>query len=329
MSAHASPAKRSKRVLVFGATGTIGRATTAALIADGHDVTCFLRNRSRTPSNLSGALLRYGDVTDPVSVQQAAFGDIPFDAVISCLASRTGAPQDAWAIDHHATVNIIEAAKAAGTPQMVLLSAICVQKPRLAFQHAKLRAEAALIASGLTYSIVRPTAYFKSLAGQIARVQNGKPYLLFGDGELTACTPISDRDLGTYLAECLDTPDRWNQILPIGGPGPALTPRAMGQKLFDLSGQPPKFKHVPVGMMRTIAGALGVASRIVPPLSAKAEFARIGLYYATESMLAVNPDTGAYDRDATPIKGTDTLFDYYAAVLRGEAPVERGDHSVF
>lgn len=318
-----------KRVLVFGATGTIGRATTAALIAQGHEVTCFLRDRATTPASLSGALLRYGDVTDAQSVRQGAFGDVPFDAVMSCLASRTGAPADAWAIDHRATVNIINAAKAAGTPQMVLLSAICVQKPGLAFQHAKLKAEAALVASGLTYSIVRPTAYFKSLAGQIARVQQGRPFLLFGNGDLTACTPLSDRDLGAYLAECLETPERWNRILPIGGPGPALTPRAMGQHLFDLMGQAPRFKHVPVAMMRTIAGGLGAASRVVPPLSAKAEFARIGLYYATESMLALNPETGAYDRGTTPTTGRDTLFDYYAAVLRGEATVERGDHSVF
>ncbi|MBY5934162.1 NAD(P)H-binding protein [Tateyamaria omphalii] len=319
----------SKRVLVFGATGTIGRATTAALIAQGHEVTCFLRKRSEAPASLSGALLRYGDVMDQASICDNGFGDVPFDAVISCLASRTGAPADAWAIDHRATVNIIEAAKAAGTPQMVLLSAICVQKPRLAFQHAKLKAEAALVETGLAYSIVRPTAYFKSLAGQIARVQQGKPYLLFGDGELTSCTPISDRDLGTYMADCLTKPERWNRILPIGGPGPALTPRAMGQHLFDLLGQKPQFKHVPVGMMRTIAGGLGAASRIVPPLAAKAEFARIGLYYATESMLALNPDTGEYDRDATPVTGSDTLFDYYAAVLRSDASVERGDHSVF
>ncbi|WP_193743453.1 NAD(P)H-binding protein [Tateyamaria sp. ANG-S1] len=319
----------SKRVLVFGATGTIGRATTAALVAQGYEVTCFLRKPAETPASLSGALLRYGDVTDKASIRDNAFGDAPFDAVISCLASRTGAPADAWAIDHRATVNIIEAAHASGTPQMALLSAICVQKPRLAFQHAKLKAEEALIASGLTYSIVRPTAYFKSLAGQIARVQQGKPYLLFGDGELTACTPISDRDLGTYMAECLTAKERWNQILPIGGPGPELTPKAMGQHLFDLLGQTPKFKHVPVGMMRAIAGGLGAASHIVPPLAAKAEFARIGLYYATESMLAINQDTGEYDRDATPSTGRDTLFDYYAAVLRGDATVERGDHSVF
>ncbi len=277
----------------------------------------------------AGAACIQTEVLDPTAVARDVFGRGTFDAVISCLASRTGPPRDAWAIDHRATVDIVQAARAAGVPHVVLLSAICVQRPRLAFQHAKLAAEQALIASGLTYSIVRPTAYFKSLSGQIARVRSGKPYLLFGDGALTACTPISDRDLGHYLALCVDTPDLQNRVLPIGGPGPALTPRAMGDHLFALLGQTPRFKHVPVGMMRAIAGGLAAAGKVVPPLAAKAELARIGLYYATESMLVLNPDTQQYDRTATPATGADTLFDYYAAVLKGEATVERGDHSVF
>lgn len=77
-------------------------------------------------------------------------------------------------------------------PQFVRLSAICVQKPRLAFQHAKLAFEVELQASGLDWTIVRPTAYFKSLSGQVERVRQGKPFLMFGDGTLTACKPISD-----------------------------------------------------------------------------------------------------------------------------------------
>jgi divinyl chlorophyllide a 8-vinyl-reductase len=80
------------------------------------------------------------------------------------------------------------------------------RNPDLAFQEAKLAFEAELIASGLTYSIVRPTAFFKSLSGQVARLKKGKPFLVFGDGTLTACKPISDRDLGTFIASCLHRP---------------------------------------------------------------------------------------------------------------------------
>ncbi|MDP0919132.1 NAD(P)H-binding protein, partial [Klebsiella pneumoniae] len=92
--------------------------------------------------------------------------------------------------------------------------ALCVQKPRLAFQHARLAFERELMASGLSWSIVRPTAYFKSLSGQLARLRRGQPFLLFGDGNLTACKPISDDDLAAYLADCLHDPTRHNRILP-------------------------------------------------------------------------------------------------------------------
>lgn len=57
---------------------------------------------------------------------------------------------------------------ASGASHFVLLSAICVQKPLLEFQKAKLKFEAELqTTDAITYSIVRPTAFFKSLAGQV------------------------------------------------------------------------------------------------------------------------------------------------------------------
>ena len=64
-------------------------------------------------------------------------------------------------------------------------------------------------------------------------------------------------------------------------------------------------------------------------MAAKAELARIGRYYASESMLLLDPATGRYDAAATPSTGTETLFDYYERVIKGEATVERGDHAVF
>ena len=327
-----------QRVLMLGATGTIGQATVRALRRQGHDVVCFVRpqagpggklQRDDIARLLPGAALRFGDVTDPASLARDGFCGEPFDAMVSCLASRTGAPKDAWAIDHQAHLHALAAAQQAGVAQWVQLSAICVQKPLLAFQHAKLAFEQALVGSGLRHSIVRPTAFFKSLSGQVARVQQGKPYLVFGDGRLTACKPISDADLADYIAGCLDEPARWNRVLPIGGPGPALTPREQGEQLFALLGQPPRFKQVPVGLLDGIIGVLGVAGWLAPPLRAKAELARIGRYYATESMLVLDPATGRYSAEATPSFGSDTLLDYQARLLRGEATLERGEHAVF
>lgn len=331
----------TRRIFMLGASGTIGQATVRALVARGHEVVCFVRPRAgvggalgpqELARRLPGAELRYGEVTNPSSLARDGFAGERFDVLMSCLASRTGAPGDAWAIDHQAHVQALDLAQRSGVTQMVLLSAICVQKPLLAFQQAKLAFEKVLIDSAVNHSIVRPTAFFKSLSGQVERVRQGRPFVVFGDGRLTACKPISDDDLGDYLAGCVDDESRHRRVLPIGGPGPALTPRQQGEHLFALLGREPRFKQVPVALMDAIIGVLGLAGRAVPALAAKAELARIGRYYATESMLVWDAPAGRYDEQATPSWGRQTLFDHYAALVRGDtvtSDTERGDHAVF
>jgi divinyl chlorophyllide a 8-vinyl-reductase len=316
-----------RTVLLLGGTGTIGRATAQALRAEGYQVIALVRP-SADPTLLPGCTLICGEATDPEALF-AALSSARFDAVVSCLASRTGAPKSAWAIDHAANSAALKAALAHGVGHFVLLSAICVQKPQLAFQHAKLAFEAELQAAPIRWTIVRPTAYFKSLSGQVARVQSGRPFLVFGNGQLTACKPISDRDLARFLTLCLTDPGKRNRILPIGGPGPAITPLDQAAMLERLTGAPVRIKRVPVALMSTIVIALSTLGHLSPRLATKAELARIGRYYATQSMLVWNEATGHYDADATTEFGTDRLEDHYAALLRGEVVDDRGAHAVF
>lgn len=317
-----SPAHR--KIAVFGATGTAGRAAAGAVRDAGHTALAVGR---RDPA-LSGIPFVETDITDTAGVT-ASLRAHRIDGIISCIASRTGAPKDAWAVDHDANLTLLTAAQEAGVTQFILLSAICVQKPLLAFQHAKLAFETALVGAGLRYSIVRPTAFFKSVSGQLDRIRRGKPYLMFGQGDLTACKPISDRDLGDYIARCLDDPALANRVLPIGGPGPALTPLDMGDALFRLTGMTPRYRRVPPALLRGIATGLDWTGRVNPRLAAKADLARIGHYYATESMLVWDRDKNRYDADATPETGRDRLFDYYARLIDGTAILERGAHAVY
>ena len=315
---------------MLGATGTIGRATRAALTERGHQIVAFGRRPAQGDTFDGGACeWRYGDVTKLTDLQNAGFRGEKFDVLLSCMASRTGSAKDAWAVDYQAHMNALECAKSAGARHMVLLSAICVQKPKLAFQHAKLAFEAALIDADIDHSIVRPTAFFKSLSGQIERVKSGKPFLLFGNGHLTACKPISDNDLAAFLADTVDRLDRRNRILPIGGPGPAITPRQQGELLFSLLQKQPHFRHVPVAMMDAIIAVLATAGRLLPAAAAKAELASIGRYYATESMLVWDPVTKTYNAEATPSAGMETLADHYRQILSGERSADLGDHSIF
>jgi divinyl chlorophyllide a 8-vinyl-reductase len=323
-----------QRILLAGATGYIGRFVARELVRRGHEVLAVVRpTRERDPealrTDLPGCTLRLAPVTDRAALAAAIEGE-RIDAVVSCIATRSGEPRDAWRVEHEANGHLLAVARDAGARRFVLLSAICVQRPTLAFQHAKLAFEAELQASGLGWSIVRPTAFFKSLAGQVERVRAGKPFLVFGDGRATACKPIGEADLARFLVDCLHDPALQERILPVGGPGPAITPEEQGAMLCELAGQPVRLKHVTPRLFDAVLTVLGPLGRLLPALEGKAEFARIGRYYATESMLLWDEARGCYDADATPSYGTETLRDFYARVLReGLAGQELGEHKLF
>ena len=320
------------RVLVAGSTGYIGRVVVRELVARSYRVVGLVR---RPPVDaligecLEGAELRVCDVCDPDSLAERGFRGESFDVVVSCIASRSGAPQDAWRVDHDANQCLLAEARQVDA-HFVLLSAICVQKPQLAFQQAKLAFERSLEDSGLNYSIVRPTAYFKSLGGQVERVRRGKPFVLFGDGELTACKPISARDLARYIVRCISDADKRDKVLAVGGPGPALTPRQQAEILFELTGRPPRFRRVPLWLMDGIILLLALLGRFLPRVRDSAEFARIGRYYARESMLCWDPVSLRYDADATPEFGADTLREFYRRVLEAGLGGHRlQEHTLF
>ncbi len=331
---HVSPRTRLEeplRVLVAGASGYIGRVVVRELLDRGYRVTCLLRRPpAADDSAYAGARLLFADLSIADSLKKTELMEEAPDAVISCMATRGGGVKDAWAVEYEANLHLLREAEELGVKQFVLLSAICVQKPLLEFQKAKLAFEQALMDSGLAWSIVRPTAFFKSLAGQVERVKAGKPFMVFGDGELTACKPISEADLAGFMLACLESPEYHNRILPIGGPGPAITPRQQGEILFRLCGQPPRFRQLPLGVFDAAITVLGGLSRVFPPLADKAEFARIGRFYGSESMLLLDPETGRYDAQATPSWGSDTLEDFYSRVLQqGLGGQELGEHKLF
>ena len=336
-------------VLVVGPTGYIGRFVTKEMAARGFNVTALARSKSgiggaktedETRTDLAGASTVFGDVSSVAGMRaaleeagHAASGPTSFDVVVSCLASRTGGVKDSWLIDYQATRNAMDVGKALGARHFVLLSAICVQKPLLEFQKAKLRFESELMAEpGMSYSIVRPTAFFKSVAGQIKGVKEGKPYVMFGDGNLAACKPISEADLASYLADCVldQNGDLTNAILPVGGPGGALTARQQAQLLFDLTGNEVKLFPVPVALMDGLISIFDLLSSVFPQMADTAEFAKIGRYYATESMLVLDPATGKYDADATPEYGETTLKAFFdKSIKEGLEGQELGDQAVF
>ena len=270
------------------------------------------------------------DLTNSLEMKKFSYGCPKVDVIISCIGSHTGGIKDSWDVEYKANKNLLALGLNLSIDQFILLSAICVQKPKLEFQRAKLAFEKLLINSDINYTIVRPTAFFKSLSGQLKNVKSGKKFIYFDDGKNTSCKPISENDLARYIYKCISAKDKINKILPIGGPGPALTPIQMGNLLFELMGQAPKFKSFPSRLFIIIANCLTPLAFLSNRIIDLQQFLRIANYYATESMLVYNDFTNSYDEELTPEFGNDTLESHFKKLLSSDVlENDLGAHKLF
>jgi divinyl chlorophyllide a 8-vinyl-reductase len=296
-----------KVTVIAGATGYIGKSTVRESVRQGYRTVALVRDKKKVESD-EGKLL-YGTFFEGADVVECDVCDADkltetlreissrgksgsIDTIISCLASRSGIKKDAYAIDYQATLNCLESGRAVNARHFVLLSAYCVKNPWLQFQQAKLKFEAALTSQqDMTYSIVRPTAFFKSVSGQLEVIQQGAPFVMFGDGEVTRCNPISEADLATYMIDCIKDRSRLNKIINLGGPDEPLTKKRQGEMLFNAVGKKPNFFYAPLWLFDTIIDSLQwVADTFKSEqFENAAELGRIGKYYAVEDMLTTDP----------------------------------------
>ncbi|NJP08712.1 MAG: NAD(P)H-binding protein [Leptolyngbyaceae cyanobacterium RU_5_1] len=149
------------KAFVAGATGETGRRIVQELVNRKIPVRALVRDLETARTILpSEAELVVGDVLDPGSLTTA----IADSTVLLCA---TGAkpgfePTGPYRVDYEGTKNLVNAAKANGIEQFVMVSSLCVSQ----FFHPlnlfflilvwKKQAEAYLQKSGLTYTIVRP-----------------------------------------------------------------------------------------------------------------------------------------------------------------------------
>ena len=206
------------------------------------------------------------------------------------VRSPSGNKRDAYAIDYQATLNCLEIGQEedVNAKHFVLLSAFCVRRPLLQLQKAKLKFEKALTSQNdLTYSIVRPTAFFKSVSGQFESMKKGNAYVVFGDGAVTRCNPISEEDLAEFMVDCISDKSRHNQIINIGGPDEPLTAKRLGEMMQNSMGKEPTFVYAPTGIFDIIINLLQFLASATKMefFDNAAETARIGKYYAVEDML--------------------------------------------
>ena len=298
------------KVLLLGYTGYIGTTLAKILLEKNIQVVCPVRNERALKKKENIVFVNMSQIESFIETSK-----VKPTTVISCIASRKGGVTDSWDVEYTLNKFFLNLCKRVGINRFILLSAICVQKPTLEFQKAKLAFETLLKNSTLEYEIIRPTAFFKSLSGQIDRVKKGKSFIVFGNGELTTCKPISARDLSEFIIGFVLRKRAENKIHLVGGPGPPISPKNQAELLFKLSKNEKKITRISPSLFLVIIYVLMPLSKISKKIQDFREFLKIAYYYATESMLFWDEKNHAYSSDKTPEFGKDTLEDYYKKIL--------------
>jgi NADH dehydrogenase len=204
-------------ILIVGASGHLGSLIVERLLAQGMQ----LRLLSRRPETLArwreqGVEIIKGDLRDPRSLAAACQGMT--QVVTTAHASEGMRGNTPVEVDLLGNRALIAAANRAGVEQFVFISARSAQpdSPVDLFRF-KYRSEQELRASGLAYTILRPTHLMDTwvdLLGQ--QILTQQRVTLFGRGDNPLCL-VAAADIAAFTVMTLKEPAARNQTLTIGG----------------------------------------------------------------------------------------------------------------
>jgi uncharacterized protein YbjT (DUF2867 family) len=204
-----------KKIILFGATGQLGKAIAKELAARGYQFTIVARSRAKaqTLADLTDKFI-IADVDEPSTISNSTKG---FDVVISALGKSVSpfdrAKPSFRSVDLLGNQLILEDAKKHGVKKFVYISAFQAEKySQLEYFKVHQEFSDQLIGSGIDYSIIRPPALFSAFLDMITLASRG--YLTnIGSGEKKT-NPIYEGDLAKV---CVDSIELSNVVVNAGG----------------------------------------------------------------------------------------------------------------
>ena len=306
-------------ILVVGATGRLGNQIVRALRSVGQDVRCLVRKGSEYFwLNDTGSSYFFGDVRDPQSLSRA-LRDVQY------LVSAAGVRVEKTNNNHknvtaEGHVALWEAAKNRGIEHAVYISCAGVADPGdvPAFT-AKKTAEDALVASGLSYTILRPGLYAANIADLLRRVEYNGSVFLPGNPD-TQITPIHGRDVALMAMAALDLEDVKNQIVEVGGPETMTVKEAFAIGCQEAGLEPNYWRLPPAGLRVIGALARPVVKRWTNHLGA------LEVYYGRGQVIDGAAVAERFGIPLTPFR--EAVRDAWAARHPSEDPLAREEKVV-
>ena len=255
-------------ILVTGGTGFIGRRIVHALRAEEQPVRALVRDLHRGETLRAwGCELAQGDVTDPESLRRAVEG---CEAVVHLVAIIAGKPAAFERVMAQGTRDLVAAAEEAGARRFVLMSALGVSersRDLVPYYRAKWAMEEAVRASGLDYTVFRPSFVFGRDAGILplfVRQVRLLPVVPVVGGGTKRLQPIWVDDVAAFFARSLSTPASVGETYDLGGPD-APTWNELYKAIARALGKRRRLVHLPVGVVRANAALLERLPR--PPVT--------------------------------------------------------------
>jgi uncharacterized protein YbjT (DUF2867 family) len=243
-------------ILVVGATGILGRKLTRLLLAGGSQVRAMTRIVAHADELKGyGARPVRADLRDPDALEFALRGTRAVVASAHAMLGRGDASSEA--IDYEGHRNLIDGAKAAGVEHFVYVSVFGASLDHpVDFWRNKARVERYLADSGLTYTIIRPTAFMDLHAYQLIgkAVVEGKRVVLFGKGQ-NPRNFVAAEDVAKAISGILEIPAMRGQSIDMGGPE-NLSGHQVVEVFERVSGQKAKVTHVPVPILKVMSKAI-------------------------------------------------------------------------
>ncbi|MEM6520564.1 MAG: NAD(P)H-binding protein [Cyanobacteria bacterium P01_C01_bin.70] len=239
------------KLLVIGATGTLGRQIVRRALDEGHEVKCLVRSFQRGAFLREwGAQLLRGNLCSSQTLPPA-LEDV--DAVIDAATAR---PNDAiQKVDWEGKVNLIKAAKEAGISRYIFISILGAEKyPDVPLMNIKHCTEKFLAQSGLDYTILRPCGFLQGLIGQYAIPILEKQGIWIMNGAVPIAY-MNTQDIARFAIAALDNPNTVKRSFPLAG-SRAWDANEIIRLCERLTGQDARVSRMPLGLLRAVKNIL-------------------------------------------------------------------------
>jgi len=235
-----------KKILVAGATGYLGRYVIKELKKQNYNVCALVRNSDKIDDLREYTDEIYeGEVTKPDTLNGIC-DDV--DCIISSIGiTRQKDGLTYMDVDYQGNRNLLDQAVKNKISKFVYISVINAHLMKdLKIIQAKERFVDELKASGLDYTIIRPTGFFSDMLEFLKMAHKGKVFL-FGSGQ-NKINPIHGADLAEVCVNALEKPDK---EMNVGGPE-TFTFQDIAELAFKVLKKTTKISTLPLWMIRMI-----------------------------------------------------------------------------